>query len=942
MRIDASVMEGEGAWLRACRMHFVLQPSRDKLPPGCFSKRWPVELTPSDGVLLAAERFAPLSLSKRVCEEIDKGFVYGFGAFCAIALAYGIATQGGGNPRVCWLLGGAATAGLLAGYAWKRFVRPDRALLGKIDESRLERSLFAAALLANEQHGLLRLAPDGIELRAEPTDLPVHWPSESLEQGLLRDRALSVSELVSDWRAAAYPVPLWQLAKTAGTRGLLQANPSRTGPLWIPCAAALTALDPELVAKLLDDCRLRRPELWNALQSDIETGYRRRAAAPSLRFEAGAMPDSIPVADLEARQRIDEIPADAKAVGVRGAAATWISILAWCAFLFWLHPEAPPYAPLYLPFVVAASVAVAYLRFTRKYRPPPPPPAPGSSDEEAALFRQRTVSSGPPSWRESLTSAAMASGLVCGLGLILCLYPEGGEAAYILIVAVLVVGIILKIAVARSASAREVELAVARRSRELTATQKGEPDTDEVAVSPSASAAGRPLLEMRARDLPPPTATARARTDQRRRAASFLLRLSWTAFALLVAGAVLLTGIFWRRMGYDPAFLFFAAVPLGFLVWATKQALDAWYRLRPVALQRDVSLVGRAMCYAARTWPRAGEGVIPDLGNTLRDLVAAEPEFWHDEELDIGSPLGVAPAICLVYWLFFVLIAFLIVPVLQAGGLFHAHALEGLAFTGAGLALAAGYLVYVRTARAALPQRVKLEPGVRLLMLRVFGSPSFDELISLVKPWLLVGPISHLEGYDSIVRSPEARQKLAEGRLDDVLIKTPEELAGKMAAESATVAADFRYRRHAFQCTDAVWKIAIQQMLDRSDAVVMDLSNLGPTNLGCAYELGLLLNRVQLSRVLLLVSETTDQECLRTILARAETRLSPDSLNRDDPDGAWRLLRIGGSTAPEPQESYLDWVRRLDNRLDPMQLVSHLLDMALASPRAAKDHVLGL
>jgi len=257
----------------------------------------------------------------------------------------------------------------------------------------------------------------------------------------------------------------------------------------------------------------------------------------------------------------------------------------------------------------------------------------------------------------------------------------------------------------------------------------------------------------------------------------------------------------------------------------------------------------------------------------------------------------------------------------------------------AGLALAAGYKAYVRSGPAALARQVKFEPGVRLLMLRVFGSPSFDELISLVKPWLLVGPISHLEGYDSIVRSPEAREKLAEGRLDDVLIKTPEELAAKMAAETAAVGDDFRYRRTAFQCTDAVWKIAIQQMLDRSDVVVMDLSNLGPANLGCAYELGLLLDRVKLSRVLLLVNETTDRECLRTILENAATRLSPHALNHDDPDEAWRLLRIGGSTAARPEESYLDWVRRLDNRIDPMELVSHLLDMALAPPAVAKEHV---
>jgi hypothetical protein len=835
-----------------------------------------VELTPSDVVLLAASRFAPLGLSERVGEEISN--------------------------------------------FWQRFVRTDRALLDKIDEDRLKRTLFAVAILANEQRGLVKLTPDGIELRAEPTGQPSRWPTESLEQGLLRSRALPVSELVSDWRAA-YPLVLMQLVETAARRGLLQANPSRTGALWIPCAAALTALDPEPTAKLLEDCRLRRPEIWNALQSDIETGCRHRAAAPSQRFDAGSMPDSISVAELEERKQIYKISDGAIRPGAISAAAMWMPVVAMYALL--PHPPLS-YTPPHWPAIVAAAVAAAVLFFDRGYRPAEPAPEPGMSEEEAALFRERSLSLRQPSRRDSLTNAALAAGIICWLGLLLCLmdYPMGHVIFTVLMIALAAL-FVRRARLGRLPSAREVELAVARRSRALTAAHKAEPDTDEMAVPPSASASdatSRPLRETSARDLPPPSPFVLARTDQRRRAALFLLRRSWIAFALLVGGAALLTGIFWWRMGYNPWVLVFAAiVPLAALVIATRQALIAWYRLRPVALQRDASLIGRAMRIAARMSP------------TLRDLLAAEPEFWRDEELKISSPIGHAPAICLWYWYFFVAIAFLIVPG------FHSRGLEGLAFAAAGLALAAGYKAYVRSAPAAMAREVKFEPGFRLLMLRVFGSPSFDELISLVKPWLQVGPISHLEGYDSIVRSPEAREKLAEGRLDDVLIKTPEELAAKMATESAVVADDFRYRRYAFQCTDAVWKIAIQQMLDRSDVVVMDLSNLGSANLGCAYELGLLLNRVKLSRVLLLVSETTDRDCLRTILGHAETRLSADSQNRDDPDEAWRLLRIGGSTAAGPDESYLDWVRRLDNRVDPMQLVSHLLDMALASPRAAKE-----
>jgi hypothetical protein len=879
-----------------------------------------VELTPSDAVLLAANRFAPLSLGERVGKEIDNGFLYGIGVF--LVLGYLFTNQDGGGPLV-WLLGSALTIGLVAAFVWKRFVRPDRAVLGNIDESKLERTLFAAALLANEQQGLLKLTPDGIELRAEPTGQPPHWPAESLEQGLLRNRALPVSELVSDWRAA-YSLTLSQLAQAGTRRGLLQVNPSRTGALWIPSAAALAALDPEPTAKLLEDCRLRRPEIWNALQSDIETGCRHRAAAPDQRFEAGAMPDSISVSELEERTQIYKTPAGAVQAGSVSAAAMWIPIIAMYASL--PHPPLS-YTPPHWPAIVAAAVAAAVLFFDRGYRPAEPAPETGMSEEEVALVRERSLSLRQPAWRDSLTSAALASGIVCWLGLLLCLieWPMG-HVIFTALVTGLVIVVGHRIRLGRLPSAREIELAVARRSRELTAAHKSEPDADDVATPPSASATGagsRPLLEVSARDLPPPSPSALARTDLRRLAALFLLRRSWTAFALLVAGAALLTGIFWWRMGYNPWVLIFAAiVPVLTLVIATRQALNAWYRLRPAALQRDASPIGRAMRTIAKMSP-IGE-------HTLRDLLAAEPEFWRDEELNISSPLGRAPAICLWYWPFFVAIAFLIVPV------FHSRGVEGLAFAAAGFALAAGYRAYMRSGPAALARQVKLEPGVRLLMLRVFGSPSFDELISLVKPWLQVGPISHLEGYDSIVRSPEAREKLAEGRLDDVLIKTPEELTAKMATESAIVSEDFRYRRYAFQCTDAVWKIAIGQMLDRSDVVVMDLSNLGPANLGCAYELGLLLNRVKLSRVLLLVSETTDRDCLRTILGGAETRLSPDSQNRDDPDQAWRLLRIGGSTAPGPEESYLDWVRRLDNRIDPMQLVSHLLDMALASPPAAR------
>src|ERR1035438_9190407 len=97
----------------------------------------------------------------------------------------------------------------------------------------------------------------------------------------------------------------------------------------------------------------------------------------------------------------------------------------------------------------------------------------------------------------------------------------------------------------------------------------------------------------------------------------------------------------------------------------------------------------------------------------------------------------------------------------------------------------------------------------------------------------------------------------------------------------------------------------------------MDLSSLSPTNQGCAWEIGQLLDRVPLSRVTLLVNDSTDLDCLEAILNNAARRVSAKSPNRGDPAAVWRLVRIGGLAKRQENESYFDWKRRIDSRLDP-------------------------
>jgi hypothetical protein len=227
----------------------------------------------------------------------------------------------------------------------------------------------------------------------------------------------------------------------------------------------------------------------------------------------------------------------------------------------------------------------------------------------------------------------------------------------------------------------------------------------------------------------------------------------------------------------------------------------------------------------------------------------------------------------------------------------------------------------------------------RLVMLRVFGSPSFDDLVTLIGPWQTVGLIEHLEGFDTVGTRSDVQAAVESGQVDRILAKDLAEVQEQLAGASIEPDRALRFRRHAFQCTNATWRQAILAMLDRADAVLMDLSSLSVERQGCAWELGQLLNRVPLAKVSLLVNDSTDLECLRSILNDAAEHMPSDSPNCSDPPPTWQLIRIGGLQARLPSESFYEWKRRLDVRLDPMLLARWLLSTA-STPRTeevAKD-----
>ena len=222
-----------------------------------------------------------------------------------------------------------------------------------------------------------------------------------------------------------------------------------------------------------------------------------------------------------------------------------------------------------------------------------------------------------------------------------------------------------------------------------------------------------------------------------------------------------------------------------------------------------------------------------------------------------------------------------------------------------------------KRARARLLQRLP-KPPFRLLMLRVFGSPSYDDLIELIQPWRRARVIQHLEGFDTIGTRPEAIKAVKSGRIEDILVETKEQVERELSALSLKPDKQLLFERHAFQCTSATWQLAVRGMMDRADAVVMDLSSLSPTNQGCAWEIGQLLDRVPLLRVTLLVNDSTDLKCLQTLLDDVARRVAAKSPNRDNSEVFcawcasvdWPSVRRTSPTSIGSVASTAAWSRR--------------------------------
>src|SRR5438105_6905113 len=98
------------------------------------------------------------------------------------------------------------------------------------------------------------------------------------------------------------------------------------------------------------------------------------------------------------------------------------------------------------------------------------------------------------------------------------------------------------------------------------------------------------------------------------------------------------------------------------------------------------------------------------------------------------------------------------------------------------------------------------------------------------------------------------------------------------------------YRMNALACANDVWQMAIDELLNDSDVVLMDLSGYTRNHRGCSYEIHELLSRVPTERFLLKVDTKTDLEYLQSILNTEWERMAPRSPNRAESAGPVRVF----------------------------------------------------
>lgn len=223
---------------------------------------------------------------------------------------------------------------------------------------------------------------------------------------------------------------------------------------------------------------------------------------------------------------------------------------------------------------------------------------------------------------------------------------------------------------------------------------------------------------------------------------------------------------------------------------------------------------------------------------------------------------------------------------------------EGAAWIVTGLVAFTAFRLVSRAAmrRAVAAMGTAAARPQTLLLLRVFALGKRSERLfdRLRRHWQYVGNTTMIAGPDLVTGTIEPHEFLAflSGRMARQFIRDAADLERRLATVDRTPDHDGRYRISEFFCHDDTWQMTMERLARDADAILMDLRSFSPDNGGCIFELGRLLDGIDLRRVLFLVDESTDRGFLEATLQELWQKLGADSPNQSALSPAARIFEV--------------------------------------------------
>jgi hypothetical protein len=200
-----------------------------------------------------------------------------------------------------------------------------------------------------------------------------------------------------------------------------------------------------------------------------------------------------------------------------------------------------------------------------------------------------------------------------------------------------------------------------------------------------------------------------------------------------------------------------------------------------------------------------------------------------------------------------------------------------------------------------LARRRAPKPCGALLMLRVFKPSSRSEAFTdrFLSRWRFAGPTWMIAGPDLAGGHLEPDEFFAflDGRLRERFIIDPAEIPARLQALDSDRDPDGRCRVHELFCSNATWRATVLALMDHAGAVLLDLREYHPGRLGTRFELEAVLQRVPLSRLIVLIGAGDDPAPVRAEIADAWRLVDPRQ--RQDHDPSLTLLSVGSGSAAE-------------------------------------------